>query len=276
MPTDGGVAVRWLGQAGFVVRGAQARLAIDPYLSNSLAAKYQGTRFPHVRLMPPPLTPDDLHDLDGCLCTHAHTDHMDPDTLGPLASASPACRFVVPRAERAAALARGVPPDRLVGLDAGEACALAGARVEAIASAHERVELDAVGQARFLGYVVDIGGLRLYHSGDCVPYPGLVERLAALQIDAALLPVNGRDDLRTQNGIAGNFSLEEAVGLCRAAGIAVLIVHHFGMFAFNTVAEMELRAGVSAALPEVQVIVPSVTLCYTLVCRPGRQGGTAT
>ena len=70
--------------------------------------------------------------------------------------------------------------------------------------------------------------------------------------------------------------MEEAVGLCRAAGIAVLIVHHFGMFVFNTVAEAKLRAGVSAALLEVQVIVPSATMCYTLVCRPGRQGGTAT
>ena len=39
--------ISWLGQAGFLIRWREFRLVIDPYLSDSLATKYRGTRFPH-------------------------------------------------------------------------------------------------------------------------------------------------------------------------------------------------------------------------------------
>ena len=35
-------------------------------------------------------------------------------------------------------------------------------------------------------------------------------------------------------GFAGNFHLDEAIGLCRAAKIPAMIAHHYGLFAFNT------------------------------------------
>jgi L-ascorbate metabolism protein UlaG (beta-lactamase superfamily) len=60
-------------------------------------------------------------------------------------------------------------------------------------------------------------------------------RAPGQQIDLALLPVNGRDTERLTKGIAGNFTLAEAIGLCRQARIPALIAHHYGMFAFNTI-----------------------------------------
>ena len=93
-----GVWLYWLGQAGFVVQAGGRRLVIDPYLSDSLAKKYRGTATPHDRMMPPPVTVEELAPVDLVLLTHQHTDHMDAATLAPLAAHNPAARFVVPAA----------------------------------------------------------------------------------------------------------------------------------------------------------------------------------
>jgi len=107
--------------------------------------------------------------------------------------------------------------------------------VRAIASAHEQLQCDEQGDHHFLGYVVRLPGATIYHSGDCVPYAGLADALARERIDLALLPVNGRDELRRSQGILGNFCFPEAVSLCREAGIDAMIACHYGMFDFNTV-----------------------------------------
>lgn len=241
-PQAGGVALNWLGQAGFVIEGAGLRLLIDPYLSDSLARKYAGTHYPHRRMMAAPVAPEDFDHVDLVLCTHRHTDHMDPDTLQPLARRFAHLRFVVPAATLDEAIKRcGVGAERLIPVDAGERVeALPGVSVAPIASAHETLDVDAHGRHPWLGYVVDIAGVRLYHSGDCVPYEGLPESVAALQPHLALLPVNGRDDERSGNGVPGNFTLDEAVALCKHAGVRAMIAHHHGLFDFNTIAPGEI------------------------------------
>ena len=43
----------WLGQSGFLVQWQGHHVLIDPYLSDSLTAKYAGTDKPHVRMSDP-------------------------------------------------------------------------------------------------------------------------------------------------------------------------------------------------------------------------------
>src|SRR5208283_2399554 len=150
-------------------------------------------------------------------------------------AANPRCLFVVPRAESARAIEIGLPACRLLTVDAGERIQTPVVEGFAIASAHETLEVDSEGAHRFLGYVVGLGGLRLYHSGDCIPYDGLAESVARLKPDVALLPVNGRDAERRSHGVPGNFHADEAARLCREAGIPLMVGHHFGLFDFNTV-----------------------------------------
>ena len=188
----GAVHIYWLGQAGFLLDSAAVRIIIDPYLSDSLAEKYRGTRFPHVRMMPPPAAPGDLLDVDWVLATHAHTDHLDPGTLPAIAGANPDCRFLVPASAREKALERGVPAERMVTCNTGDRVELAGrrastaespadgvatgegstaegsadgvstgeasVRVDVLPAAHEERELDGVGNDRYLGYVLSFGG----------------------------------------------------------------------------------------------------------------------
>ncbi len=259
----GEVVLHWLGQAGFVLTAATTRVLVDPYLSDTLAEKYRGTATPHERMMAAPITVGDLDPLDLVLCTHHHTDHMDPGTLAPLAALHPELRFVVPRASRAEAMRRaGVGADRLVPLDAGERVeALPGLAVEAVRAAHETLERDADGCHRFLGYALSFGladatPVTVLHAGDTIPFAGQVEELARLRPDLMLLPVNGRSAALAARGVPGNLTLDEAVGLTAAVGTPVLLAHHYGMFAFNTLDPAAVEA--KASEPDLPVrLVPA-------------------
>lgn len=231
----GTTRLHWLGQAGFVVETGTNRIVIDPYLSDTLADKYRGTAQPHERMMPAPIAPADLKPVDLVLCTHHHTDHMDPGTLIPLMAANPQALLVAPRASLSAVRDRsGLPDDRIRLIDAGETLAIAGVTITATRAAHEILETDAAGNHRFLGYLMDTGDVRLWHSGDCIPFHGLIDEVAALKPDIALLPVNGRRPELSDNGVPGNFTLQEAIDVATAVSATTMVAHHHGLFAFNT------------------------------------------
>ena len=248
-PREAETRLYWLGQAGFVVDIGGWRIVIDPYLSDTLETKYAHTPYSHKRMAPAPATPEELGSVDLVLCTHQHTDHMDPGTLAPLARRLPGLRFVVPAASAALACERAeVSDDRLVLLDAGETVSpLPGIQVRALRAAHEAIERDEAGRCRYLGYAVTSQGTSIFHSGDCVPYEGQVEDLAQAAPDLALLPVNGRSFALRQAGFAGNFSTAEALALCAGAGVRSMIAHHYGMFAFNTVDPEAIDGTLAAA-----------------------------
>lgn len=230
------LCLHWLGQAGFVIEGAGKRLVIDPYLSDSLARKYAGRLYPHQRLMAAPVGSLELGSVDLVLSTHQHTDHMDPDTLAPLMAQQPHLKLVAPRAAREEALRRArVDDTRLHLVEAGERIVpIPGIAVTATRAAHESLERDADGNHRFLGYVIEIAGCRIWHAGDTVPFDGMVAEVAALKPDIALLPVNGRSATLLANGVPGNLALDEAIAVGRDVGAGAIIAHHFGMFDFNT------------------------------------------
>ncbi len=248
-----GVAMCWLGQAGFLIEQSGMRIVIDAYLSDSLAVKYTGTRFPHRRMMPPPVSPSDLRGVDWILCTHGHTDHMDPGTIPALLAANPQAKVLAPRAEAARAEQRGVPPERLVLIDAGETRNLGGVKVTAVPAAHEELRRSEDGYL-CLGYVLHGAGVTLWHSGDSIPWPGLVEWLAPFRVDVALLPVNGRDAERAANGVPGNFTLAEAVEVTDAIGAPSMLGHHIGLFDFNTLDRTAAHRQLATLAHEAEVL----------------------
>lgn len=258
---DRGAAVWWLGQAGFMVSQGGLRIVIDAYLSDSLAEKYRGRRFPHTRMMAPPVAPGALTGVDWLLCTHGHTDHMDPGTIPALLSANPAARVLAPRAEAERAVERGVPEDRLVLIDIGETVDLGGVLATATPAAHETMARTGDGHL-FLGYVLSGGGVTLWHSGDTIPWTGQVEWLAPFRVDLALLPVNGRDGERAANGVPGNLTLAEAVRLADSIGARAMIAHHFGLFDFNTIDPAAARGTLAGLDVRAEVVLAELFLAW--------------
>jgi L-ascorbate metabolism protein UlaG (beta-lactamase superfamily) len=266
-PEDG-LSLYWLGQAGFVLTTANWRLLIDPYLSDSLGRKYAGKALTHVRLMEAPIRPEDFSGLDFVLCTHRHGDHMDPDTIRRLAERHPECRFVVPAPERDYALTLGISPDRLLAaIPEVQITLAADLTLLPLPAAHEEFKQDVLGHDHFLGFMLSAAGYQIYHSGDSIPFAGLEDRLRKLDCELALLPVNGRDAFRKSQGIPGNFTLEEAIALCRQAEIRTMVAHHFGMFDFNTVAPEAIDEAANKRGEVVQVIRARTSRRYLLRSR---------
>lgn len=230
----------WLGQSGFLVQWQGRHLLLDPYLSDSLTKKYADSDKPHVRMTELVIEPRQLTFIDIVTSTHNHTDHLDGETLVALLQANPDMAVLVAAANREFAAQRiGVSPARLAVIDAGQSFHAAGFTIHAIPAAHETIERDDQGRCRFLGYVVEFGGMVLYHSGDTVHYDGMAELLRNWQIDVALLPINGR---LPERRVSGNLWGREAAQLAGDAGIKLVIPCHYEMFEFNTVTPDEFIA----------------------------------
>ncbi|MDR1744849.1 MAG: MBL fold metallo-hydrolase [Planctomycetota bacterium] len=242
IPQRGTINLFWLGQAGFALRSAAGLVVVDPYLSNSLAEKYRDACFKHKRMMPAPIGPDELRGVDLLLATHAHSDHLDPGSVGIIMALNPNCSLVSPIRIRPIALERGADPDRTVGMKTMEIRRFGQISLEILPSAHEKVDIDDEGNTLFGGFVITMENVCIYHSGDCVPFESLAGMLRERGVDMALLPVNGRDAERRSRGVPGNFTVEEAAGLCLDAEIGILVPHHFGMFDFNTVPPESIRS----------------------------------
>ena len=224
----------WLGQSGYLVQWQGHHLLIDPYLSDSLTKKYANTDKPHVRMTERVIAPEKLDFIEVVTSSHNHTDHLDGETLIPLLEANPALTVVVPAANvNFAANRLQVQPERLTPIHAdGDSIRIGPFAFHAIPSAHESLETDENGDHKFIGYIIEVGGKIIYHSGDACLYTGLEERLKRWKIDLAILPVNGRDPAR---GVAGNFTGEEAAQLGKAVSAGLVIPCHYEMFEFNTV-----------------------------------------
>jgi L-ascorbate metabolism protein UlaG (beta-lactamase superfamily) len=249
---DGEFRLWWLGQSGFLLQWKGRHLLIDPYLSDSLTRKYANTPTPHLRMTAIPVKPERLNFIDIVASSHIHTDHLDPDTLHALFNVNPGLRLVIPEAERDTVYKRlSARWPATFGLAQGGSIDLDGFRIRAVASAHERVEVDAVGRCRFLGYVVEFGGWTVYHSGDTVLHPTLVSSLKPFRIAVALLPINGRSPERR---VAGNLNAQEAASLAREIGARIVIPCHYDMFAFNTASVEDFAAAADEVGQSYQVL----------------------
>lgn len=254
-PGPGTLAVWWLGQSGYLIKSRFGTLVVDPYLSEHLTQKYAATEKPHVRMTRAPLRGADLRGVDLVLSSHKHSDHLDPGTMPDLMAASSRATLVLPEALVEHARGLGLPVDRLAGLDAGRTIEHRGFVVRGVASAHEGLDTNDRGRHLYLGFVIEVDGLRLYHSGDSMVYDGLAAELGGRPFDVLFLPINGRDPAR---GVAGNMSAAEAVSLAARVRPRYVVPHHYEMFTFNTVPVGEFE---SEALRLPEGVAPRVLRC---------------
>ena len=269
-PPPHAVAMWWLGQASIVLRAADTTVYIDPFLSE----------YPD-RLAPPLFTPEEAAPADYILCTHEHVDHFDPQTLPGMAKASPHARFIVPLPIVEQATALGISAERVLGTQPGEVLHLGAITLFSVPACHglkappalysfDFVERAGRSLYRYLGYILEIAGVRIYHAGDTVIYDGLVERLREQEIDVAFLPINGRNYFREQKDIVGNMDEREAADLAAAAGVKLLVPIHYDMFAANQGRPGTLVEYVQASYADLSCLIPAAGRRFTFMKGDGR------
>ena len=230
----GHLAIWALGQQGYLFKGGQQVVVIDPYLSNYVQETSTSGDF--ARLVPVPVQPGELDMVDLILSTHAHADHCDPRTLKPLMQTSAGAKLLTSYKAREMLVGEGFDMARVEVLPVGEAKQYGDdLTITAIPSAHYEQEEDDQGNPAYLGFIITLNGVTLYHCGDSIVYPGLIERLKPHEVDIACLPINGRDWFREQQDLVGNMDYREAAELCAAINARVLIPGHNDMFADNSI-----------------------------------------
>jgi L-ascorbate 6-phosphate lactonase len=246
------VELTWLGQAGFLIRGPRATVLVDAFLSERPD-----------RTVPPVLAPGTLTGVDLVLCTHEHWDHFDAPAVAAVLAASPGARLVLPAPITDQAAAAGIDPARVIGGVPGTPVEVDGCTVHPVPACHGIDVADAYGFAppgqhghRYLGYVLDLDGMRVFHAGDTLWYEGMAGTLRELGVELALLPINGRDPVRERANVVGNMDHREAALLSAEAGVRVLVPMHYEMFAGNRGYPSHLVDVVLTEGLELAVLVP--------------------
>ena len=244
------VSVTWYGQSGFRLAAGDSRILIDPFLSDRSDRRY-----------PPPASAAEFADVTLVLCTHEHLDHLDLPFLREFCAVNSQAPIVVPAPVVQIAAGAGVDRDRLRGAAPGEELHAGDVTVHPVPALHgiggdqpvvyEFAPQD--GPVRFLGYVVETGGIRFYHAGDGLVYDELSTALAALAPDVLMLPINGRDHMRESAGIVGNMNETEAAWLCAQVDPSFVIPMHYDAIEGNTgdpghFTRMAHQAGNAAAI----------------------------
>ena len=177
--SDQGARLVWLGHASWLVQLAGVSLLIDPVLGESIVGFTK--RNGHA-----PLAAAKLPRIDAQLVSHNHYDHLDLPSLRAVGAP------VVAGLGNAPTFGRDLPVTELGWWDAIQIGAV---RVTYVPSQHwSRRSLNDANRALWGGFVIEGGGVTIYHSGDTAYFDGFTEIGRRFpRIDAALLPIGAYD-----------------------------------------------------------------------------------
>lgn len=221
--------VTWLGQASFLIDAGGVRILVDPFFSELPGRAY------------PPLDLDEFG--AGChwvFVTHEHIDHFDPASLREIAARTDGLRIVVPE-PIAAMAAEAAPGAEVIEVRPGARLEIPGAGAASVVTAVHAVHpRDGYsdgsrdgGPPRFVGYVLEVDGVALYHAGDTLAAEPVLAALQGKHVDIALLPINGRTFFRERQDLAGNMDFRDAVELSVRIGASILVPIHWDLFEAN-------------------------------------------
>jgi len=168
---EGGIGLWALGGASFAVKAGETLVYIDPYLGGSVGDI--------LRLIAIPIDPARVEHADAVLSTHAHTDHCDEATLRAFEGNTKAL-FMGPRSSAEKMRGWGIAPERIDTVQAGDTRRVGALGITAL-RASDPHEKEAV------TFLVEGGGVTVFHSGDSHYSDIYGEVGAAHEIDVALL-----------------------------------------------------------------------------------------
>ena len=175
--------IKWLGHDGFEITTGDLTLMIDPF-------QVEGQR-----------------QADIILVTHAHYDHCSVDDIATLVKPT---SVIVTEPQSAEKLAGRCKDIRIV--KPGDRLTVSGISIEAVPAYNTNKHFHPKAN-NWLGFIVTIDGVRVYHAGDT----DLIPEMSTLSVDIALLPVSGTYVM----------TAEEAVAAAKAIGPRTAIPMHY-------------------------------------------------
>ena len=232
--SDNQIALFFLGGVGFIIKYRDKYIMIDGYLSDYVDKNCCSKLVQWVRNYPAPIKPQELDFIDYVFCTHSHYDHADPETLSNMAKINNKALYFVTKPIDDTIESYGIPREKIIAMQTDEAYDITDfIKATAIPAAHEEIHKASDGNCLEVGFILDLGGKKIFHSGDCCPYEGLEERIKNCEV--LILPVNGRDQHRTQVlDIIGCFDAREAAIIAKNVGARLLLPVHIGLYDVNT------------------------------------------
>ena len=150
-----GIEIVWLGHASFLIQGAGSVVYIDPWKLSS------------------------TQKADLVLVSHDHFDHCSPDDVAKVAGKD---TLIITTQDCAAKFEGSVREER-----AGAGVEHHGVKVEVVPAYNTDKNFHSQ-EKGWVGFIITIGGKRIYHAGDTDRIP---EMRQLRPVDAALLPVSG-------------------------------------------------------------------------------------
>ena len=235
-----------MSQCGFIFFVSGMKIAIDVMVSDLIGGDGKSRR-----IVPPPFGCDELPSLDILLVTHDHADHLDRAVVESQMRRNPECRIIAP----ASILdSLDIPHESKIYLSDMERYSTGDCVITPVPVPHMEYHETSPHHSDFYGYILEYSGMRIFHGGDMVSEPDLIERLREYSsFDYAFLPINGRDSERESRGIIGNMHPDEAVEFALEIHARTLVPTHFDMIAGNT---GDLQAFRNAAEGRIGYIVP--------------------
>lgn len=172
----------WLGHDGFLLKSGGVNIYFDPF-------QLKG----------------DLPKADLLLITHEHFDHCSPEDIAKIATPDTEIITEPQSAKKLSGRVRTMAP--------GESCEIGNIKIEAVASYNLNKKFHPRAN-NWLGFVLTVEGIRIYHAGDTDYIPEMKD----IKADIALLPVSGTYVM----------TADEAVQAALAINPQVAIPMHFG------------------------------------------------
>ena len=207
-----GIALWWVGNAGWLVKAGEQLIGIDLDLESG------------ERIAPPPISAEELAaEIDVAFATHHHSDHFNSPTLAKIAKKS-RCTFVLPRTCLAEAARAGIPKERIVVPEPLHPFEIGGIAVRPLHAIHgnqmftvltrEPDFVDAI--AHNCGYLLTIAGRTFFWPGDSV----LTEEHLGL----------GKVNVLFVSPTVHNMHLDRSTILINALQPDLVIPQHFGTY----------------------------------------------
>lgn len=161
--TIGNVSITWLGHAGFMIKGDNRVIYVDPFT------------------LPESMPDEDMADI--LLITHEHSEHCCPDSIRKIRKSD--STTLIP--ENMSLQFRGDARRIMQGDELIDELSIKGVDIRVVSAYNKISSAHLDGQG--VGYIFKVAGLNIYHSGDTDFLP--LDDIDGTSVDIALLPIGG-------------------------------------------------------------------------------------